>query len=815
MMYEFRPVTKRINQMRQLVRDRVIAVDAQRVELITGAYQKYHKVPPSIKTALVTHEICTKMTTRVEDFELIVGNIGKAFLGSGMWPEWDASWLWNELEDKALWEYWDDGLYHRTDKSGVHLSMSEDEIKRFMSYQDFWKDKTITQYFDSWGPDGFEEVAGLGILEMGEKMRAPIHTGHLVAGYEKIINKGYGRIRSEAKHWIDAHKGNLMGDDVEKYMFYKSAVIVCDAATGMIKNYAKACALKAKDCPDASRKAELKKMADGLLWLSENPARTFWEACQGVILYQVLLYMEARHPALAFGRFDQYTWPFLEADLKENRLTLEAAQEIVDAFFLKSNCFYRASNPRIAAYTGVGVTYHHTTIGGVNKITGDDASNPVTYVVLETLARLSLHDPTVSLRIHKDTPEKLWDLAIETTRRVGGLPLFQNDAIIIPGLVKELNMTLEDARDYSIIGCQEIVGSGNDYPAGNGLHGKAGLGSHGNVLLTALNNGTNPSNGKSGGLETGYLYEMKSFDEVKAAYKKQFDYLHKWSVTIQNYVENLSEFYAPSPALSISIEGCMASGKDCAAGGAKYNSYGGTATGLATVSDSLMAIKYMVFDQEICTAKELYDAMMADWKGYEVLQQQILNEVPHYGNDDNDADEMMRWVTDIYYDNCKECYSKRSKVYKAGLYGAAQHVVQGAVTDATPDGRNAGQPLADAMSPGQGRDKNGPTAIYNSACHIDHGKYMDGIALNLKVHPSSLQTQGAKKALLNMTKAYFEKGGMEVQYNVVSTEAMRAAQKDPAAYRDLVVRIAGYSAYFNELSEAMQNDVISRNEVEV
>jgi Pyruvate-formate lyase len=228
-----------------------------------------------------------------------------------------------------------------------------------------------------------------------------------------------------------------------------------------------------------------------------------------------------------------------------------------------------------------------------------------------------------------------------------------------------------------------------------------------------------------------------------------------------------------------------------------------------------MAIKYMVFDQEICTAKELYDAMMADWKGYEVLQQQILNEVPHYGNDDNDADEMMRWVTDIYYDNCKECYSKRSKVYKAGLYGAAQHVVQGAVTDATPDGRNAGQPLADAMSPGQGRDKNGPTAIYNSACHIDHGKYMDGIALNLKVHPSSLQTQGAKKALLNMTKAYFEKGGMEVQYNVVSTEAMRAAQKDPAAYRDLVVRIAGYSAYFNELSEAMQNDVISRNEVEV
>ncbi|MBF7095618.1 glycyl radical protein [Alkalibacter mobilis] len=814
-MYEFRPVTERIKLMRRLVRDRVISVDAERVELITQAYKKYEKVPPSIKIPLATSEICANMTCRVEDFEIIVGNIGKDFLGSGMWPEWDASWLWKELEEMALWELWDDGLYHRTDKSGVHLSMSKEEIDKFMSFRDFWKDKTITQYFDSWSPDGFEEVANLGILEMGSMMRAPIHTGHLVAGYEKIINRGYSSIKKEAQDWIDEHKGNLMGDNVEKYMFYKAATIICDGASEMIKNYARECYKKAELCVDLERKKELNQMAEGLNWISENPARTFWEACQATIMYQVVLYMEARHPALAFGRFDQYTWPFLQSDLTEGRLTLDEAQEIVDAFFLKSNCFYRASNPKIAAYTGVGVTYHHTTIGGIDKKTGKDATNPVTYMVLETLGRLSLHDPTVSLRINKDSPEKLWDLAIETTRLVGGLPLFQNDDVIIPGLIKELGMELEDARDYSIIGCQEIVGSGNDYPAGNGLHGKAGLGSHGNVLLTALNNGINPSNGKAGGLETGFLYDMKSFEEVKKAYKRQFDYLHKWSVTIQNYVENLSGFYAPSAALSISIEGCMESGVDCTIGGAKYNSYGGTATGLATVADSLSAIKYMVFDNKLCTAREIYDGMMTDWKGYEPLQQQILNEVPHYGNADPYADEIMKWVTDIYYDNCSECFSKRSKIYKAGLYGAAQHVVQGAVTNATPDGRNTGQPLADAMSPGQGRDKNGPTAIYNSACCIDHGKYMDGIALNLKIHPTSLSTKRSKESLKDMTKTYFNNKGMEVQYNVVSTEVMRAAQKDPDSYRDLVVRIAGYSAYFNELSEAMQNDVISRNEIEV
>lgn len=814
-MVEFKPVTDRIQHFRTLIRDRVIAVDTQRMELVTQAYKKYDKVPPMIKMPLTTYEICTNMTCRVEDFELIVGNIGENFLGSALWPEWGVEWLWQELEDMDLWDLWDDGLYHRTDKSGVHLTMSKDEIDKFMSYKAYWKDKTITQHFDAWAPDGFHEVAQLGVIEMGEKMRAPIATGHLVAGYEKILHKGYAAIRKEAQDWIDEHKGNLMGDDVDKYMFYKSATIICDAAIQMIKNYARECERKAVECSDPQRKAELEKMAQGLDWIAENPARTFWEACQAVIMYQILLYMEARHPALAFGRFDQYTWPYLESDLKEGRIDLNGAQEIVDAFFLKSNCFYRAPYPKIAAYTGVGVTYHHTTIGGVDKKTGEDATNPVTYMVLETLTRLSLHDPTISLRIHENTPEKLWDMAIETTRLVGGLPLFQNDEVIIPGLMEELGMDLEDARDYGIIGCQEIVGCGNDYPAGNGLHGKAGLGSHGNVLLIALNNGTNPSNGRSGGLETGYLADMKSFDEVKDAFKKQFEYLHKWSVTIQNYVENLSGFYAPSAALSISIEGCMESGKDCTVGGAKYNSYGGTATGLATVADSLAAIKYMVFDNHLCSAQEMQDAIMADWQGYEPLQQQILNEVPHYGNADPYVDEIMRWVADVYYEDCGRCYSKRSRVYKAGLYGAAQHVVQGAMTKATPDGRNDFQPLADAMSPGQGRDKNGPTAIFHSACRIGHERFMDGIALNLKIHPTSLQTESARRSLRDMTKTYFSNNGMEVQYNVVSTEMMRAAQKDPDSYRDLVVRIAGYSAYFNELSEAMQNDVISRNEVEV
>jgi pyruvate formate-lyase/glycerol dehydratase family glycyl radical enzyme len=806
-----RPVTERIKLMRQVVRDRVIDIDMERAMNLTVAYKKYAKVPPIIKLPLATYEICSKMTCRIEDFDIIVGNIGRNFLGCGMWPDWDASWLWKELEEGKLWHLQADGKYHRTDTSTMHLTMSKEAVADFMSMRDFWKENSVTSNTDAWSPDGYDEVAGLGVMYSNWE-RANIASGHLVAGYEKIINLGYGAIRKQAQDWIEAHKGNLMGEDMNKFMFYKSAVIVCDAAICMIKRYSQACLDRVAECRDEARKAELLKMGRGLMWISENPARNFWEACQGTLMYHLLLYMEARHPALALGRFDQYTWPFLKRDLEAGRITLDEAQEIVDAFFLKSNLFYRVSNPRLTAVTGIGVTYHHTTIGGVERNTGEDATNPVTYMVLQTMGRLLLHDPTISLRINRNTPDALWDSAIETTKLVGGLPLFQNDEVIIPSLRKELGFELRDARDYAIIGCQEIVGCGNDYPCGNGIHGKAGLGSHSTILMCALNNGVNPMNGAGGGRKTGYLYEMRSFEEVKAAYKAQFDYLHKWSVTMQNYIEYITVNHSPHAGLSISLEGCMESGKDCTAGGAKYNSFGGTATGLATVADSLTAIKYMVFDKQLCTAKELYDAVMANWQGHELMRQRILNQVPHYGNDDAYADEQMKWVCDIYYENCRECNSTRAKVYKAGLYGAASHVVQGFGTWATPDGRKSGEALADATSPGQGRDKCGPTAVFNSTCCFDNGKFMDGIALNVRIHPATLRSLQARDSLRDMTKAYFENNGMEVQYNVVSSETMRAAQKDPASYRDLVVRISGYSAYFVELTEALQNDIISRTE---
>jgi formate C-acetyltransferase len=812
-MYTFRPATDRIRLMHQLIRDRVIQTDAERAVIATESSRKNEHVVPIIKRARIAYDVCARMTVRVEDFEIIVGNKATTFLGSSINPEWGGEGWIPTMVEKGIWTLRDDGLYHNPDGEELNLTIHPKDVEALLSIRDYWKERTISTTADAWQPDGYDELCRLNVCTNVPGAPLMMMTaGHLTPGFQKIINVGYTAIRKQAQDWLDGHRINLMGEDVNKCMFYTAAAIVCDAATILAKRYGQACIEKAAECMDAHRKNELLKMADGLLWISENPARTFWEACQSAMLYQLFLALETGYPACSFGRFDQYTGPFLDADLKSGRITLDDAQEIVDAFFLKANCFYGAAPTSIAQITGIGNTYQHTTIGGVDPDTGEDATNPVTYMVLETIGRLGLHDPTISLRINGNTPDALWDCALETTKRVGGLPLFQNDDVIIPGIVRELGFELRDARDYAVIGCQEITGSGNDYPACNGTSPPHASIHYGVVLGMAINNGINPFNGEQCSIQPGYLYQMNSIEEVKSAFKSIARYVMKAQVSINNYTEYLTMYHAPLVGLSISMDGCMESGNDCTWGGCKYNSYGGTATGLATIADSLATIQYMIFDKKLCTARELYDAVMANWEGYEPLRQRILSEVPHYGNTDPYADEQMKWVCDSYYEICRECYSTRTKHFKAGLYSASDHVFQGYHTWATPDGRKTGEPMADAASPAQGRDRNGPIAVCTSARCYDHSKFMDGLALNIRIHPSALSREDGVTKLRDMTRTYLNQGGMEVQYNVVSSETMRAAQKDPEAYRNLVVRIAGYSAYFVELNRDCQDDIIRRTE---
>jgi formate C-acetyltransferase len=806
-MYKFKPYTDRIWNFRERVRDRVIRADAERTVLQYEANQKYKDIVPIIRRPLITLDVYSKLTLTIEDDDYFVGNMGKYFCGQSgaMWP------LLVDIDHD--WELRDDGLWHNPDGQELRMCVSQEDIDTIREFAPKMAEFS-TIFHDAWLPDGADEFLSYEACDYGLPNRpgTMVPPGHLTPGYQKIIDVGYGAIRKQAQDYMDAREGNVMGDDMAKYMFYKSATIACDAATMLIHRYALLAAEKAQEATTPERRAELSKMADSLEWISVNPARNFWEACQAALLYKIYLTIDNSFPGASMGRFDQYTWKYLKNDLDTGALTIDDAQELTDAFFLKLNTFYQGDLSQMSKTAGIGNTYQHTTISGLIPETGEDATNLLSYMVLETIGRLKLHDPTISLRIHKGTPDDLWECALETSRLVGGLPLFQNDDVIMAGLMNQLGFSLEDARDYSIIGCQEIVGSGNDYPAGTGV-GAAHTGLfYGVVMDMAINNGINPRNGRQCKVQSGYLYEMTSYEQVRKAYYDLTNYLLKWFVTLNNYAEYMMAYNQPFANLSISMEGCMEQGLDCAAGGCKYNSYGGTATGLATVGDSLTTIKYMCFDKKLCTTRELYDAVMSNWEGYEPLRQQIINEVPHYGNADPYADEELKWVVDTYYDECMQFSSQRSKVYKGGMYGAADHVAQGHWTWATPDGRKTDDPIADAISPAQSRDKNGPTAIFTSACCFDHTHFMDGMALNLRMHPSVLSREDGIAKLRDMTQTYFEQGGLEVQYNVVDTDTLRQAQDDPGGYRDLVVRIAGYSAYFVELGTELQNDIIARNE---
>ena len=813
-MYTFKPYTERVARLRDAVRDRLIVADAEKTRIQLEAKKKYIKYPPMLQKPYISLYVLERMPLNLHADEYFFGGLGnKGWGGAG-----GSAWLMVDIEN--TWPIGPDGLHHCPDEDPLYshqrLAISPEDLKKLRELSKEQMELNGGFGAQDWLPDGVQDLFKLQANPSGKIGGWPIYLppGHLTPGYQNILRQGYGAIRKKAQDWLDEREGNIMGDDIGKYMFYKAATVACDGAITLTRRYAALARELAEQDPDPAKKAEFLSRAESLDHIATETPRTFWEACQMALLYDVFLKSDNDPGVISLGRFDQYTWPYLKKELEEGTITLDEAQELVDGFFLKINTFYGGSFGKTAQTAGIGNSFQHTTIGGTDPKTGEDAVNPVSYMVLETLARLDLHDPTISLRVTKGTPKEMWDCAMAASCRVGGLPLLQNDDIIIPALMKEVGFSLEDARNFAFIGCQEITGFGNDYPAPNG----SAMGHNGIfwaiALDMAINNGINPINGAQcpEKVRSGYLTDMETMDDVRAAFEKICKWMLTWSASLNNLTEHEYPRLFPFPNLSISTEGCMESGKDVSEGGAKYNSYGGTATGLATTADSLTALKYIVYDKKIATREEFLKAILANWEGYEELRQRVLYEVPHYGNNDPYADAEMKYVMDLYYNITRAFSTCRCTTYKCGTFGASDHVVQGEITWATPDGRKTGEPIADACSPAQGRDTCGPTGVFNSAVKFEHGHYLDGMALNLKIHPTSLRADDGVTKLEDMTRTYFDRGGMEIQYNVVDAETLRKAQKDPGSYHNLVVRIAGFSAYFVDMTTEMQNDIISRAE---
>ena len=805
-MYEFSPISARVARVRHRYRETKPKVCMERFRLVTEFYKANPGLPPMIKRAKNLLNICEKIPFLVNEDEVIVGELGSSFRATALYPEYSVGWMWDEIRSGLFFE-----------RPLDPYDIDQEDVEYFMQQEDFWRANDLSRLTTDALPPEFHDIVGNGVVTFRDKEVAIGPVGHFCANYDKAIRKGFGAIKQEAQAKIDGMKGRLYGNDAEKEQSYYAVTIVCDAMTVLSKRYAAECRRQADECTDAERQTELLEMAEGLDWIMENPARTFLEAVQCMFLYQIGLSHDGNLHGLSFGRVDQYLGSFYEADLAAGRITRERAQEIVDLFCLKvaemNKIWSSMATQSASGYTSGQLI----TIGGVTR-DGADATNEVSYMLLEASRRLKLHDPPMSLRIHEGTPDKLWDIAIESTKVNGGVPTFESDKVIIANML-DRGLSLESARNYCLIGCVEPGGCGDDWPACGGP-GQESFWRIPSALLLAINNGTNPMPDWGGapmrqtGLATGYLYEMKSFDEVREALKRQIEYFIDWQVAFTSVREVVARHYMPLPIVSATVDGCLESGKDVMWGGAKYNGTGFAGVGIGTVTDSLATIKYAVFDEKICTARELYDAIMTNWEGQEHLRRRLVSEVPHYGNDLEYPDEIAEWLSRVIADKVRSCTGPRGNHWNAGLYPVATHVLWGKLTWATPDGRHTGEPLSDGISPIQCMDTNGPISTLKSALRIDHRHNANGTLLNMKFHPKALEG-GGKEKLVSLIQTYFDLDGMELQFNITDAETLKRAQLHPDEHKDLIVRIAGFSSYFVELHKDMQDDVIKRTELEL
>lgn len=799
-MYKLTGITPRVMRLRDLYRDTVPALDAERTRILTDYYKSSENEVPILRRAKFLYKLLTEMTIHVDDDELIVGNIGKGFRPGCLWAEYTGlNWLGDELRS---------GEFDKRDSRTAVMTLSQEDRDYLLSVEEYWERNGVGAKLGAAMPQELSALAAANVIPHIPGSKYAMTHSHFTVNYRKAVTKGFGAIRDEAREKLAEMHGNVPGDKVEQYFFYQAIEIVCDAVIALSKRYAAECRKAADRAESEGRRAELLQMADSLDWIMENPARTLHEALQVIFLYYMSLFINGDFLGLCPGRVDQDVGDFLDADLASGRITQEDAQELFDCFAIKLADMMLSGAAGATLVWGAYSNNIRITIGGL-KPDGTDATNAATYMLLQTAGRLQLHDPTLSLCIHEGTPDELWEAGLETVKITGGIPTFDSCNLIVDLLVKR-GLSLEDARNFCIIGCDEVSGTGCDFSNVSGPFSKTFITMPGAMVL-AVNDGVNPQNGVQSGLHTGYLYEMESFEQLRDAFEKQFLYFLDWKFTLNNICEYVGNQYVQSPIASATMDGCMESGKDMIMGGAKYNGTGGACLGMGTVTDSLAAIKYLVFDKKICTARELYDAIMADWEGYEPLRQRVINEAPHYGNGDPYADEIIGWVSDLYADRFNSYMGMRGK-HNAGIYSAGVHVAQGLGVWATPDGRKNRQPISDGISAAQGADKNGPTGVASSVIAAHPYNYANGMQFCLKFHPSSMAGEDGNIKMRSFIETFFDQGGMQIQYNVISSDIMREAQANPEDYKNLVVRVAGFSAYFVELNELLQNDLISRTD---
>lgn len=783
-------MTERIRKLREQSLNAENRISAERALLITEFYQSgmADAEPVPVQRALAFKYILEHKYICVNEGELIVGERGPAPKATPTYPEICI----HSLQDLEI----------LNDRPKV--SFKSDETTR-AAYRDiiipYWKGKSNRDRIFQNLPQEWKEAYTAGVFTEFQEQRAP---GHTALGI-KMFRTGLLDLKEEIAESLA--KTDLVNDPegVDKRDELRAMDIVCDAMIRYAERYAERLEELAAEEKDPVRKKELEKMAAICRRVPAHAPTTVHEALQHYWFIHLGVVTEL-NPWDSFnpGRLDQSLYPLYKKQLEEGTVTQEEVYEMLQSFWVKFN--NHPSPPKVGVTAEESNTYTDfclINVGGV-KEDGSDGVNEMSYILLDVIWEMRLLQPSSMIQVSKKNPDRFIRAAVEIIKTGFGQPsVFNTDA-----LVQEMLRAGKDVRDARNGGCSGCVETG---AFGTEAYILTGYFNLPKILELTLNDGFDKRTGKQIGLKTGTATDYRTYEELFAAYKAQVQHFMRIKLTGNNIIERIFMKYMPVPFLSVLIEDCIRNGKDYMCGGARYNSSYVQGVGLGSITDMLTALRYHVYDKKTIAMETMEKALANDFKGFEELQYQLVYHTPKYGNDDDYADEQEVQVFDMYYDVLSGRKSPRGADYRVNMLPTTCHVYFGKVTGATPDGRNAWKVLSEGISPVQGADTNGPTAVIRSAAKIDHIK-TGGTLLNQKFTPSLLSTEEGCNNLVHLIRAYFRMDGHHIQFNVVDADTLREAQKHPEDYRDLIVRVAGYSDYFNDLGEDLQNEIICRTE---
>ena len=829
------PKSPRIQKLVDALYEHMPVIESARAKLITESYKETEGEPIITRRAKAFAHILHNIPIVIRDNELIVGSSTIAPRGCQTFPEFSYEWLEAELDTVAT-------------RTADPFYIAEETKAELREADKYWKGKTTSELATSYmAPEAIKAIEH-NIFTPGNYFYNGV--GHVTVKYWEVLETGFEGIMEKAQKELD---GCSVGDGnyARKSHFLEAVILSCKAVIDYAGRYAKLAQEMAAQTSDPVRKQELFVIAENCSRVPAKGAQNFYEACQSFWFVQQLLQMESSGHSISPGRFDQYMYPYYKKDMEAGTITREFAQELMDCIWVKLNdlnkCRDAASAEGFAGYS----LFQNLIAGGQNK-EGEDVTNDLSVMCIQASMHVHLPAPSLSVRVWNGSPHEFLIKAAELTRTGIGLPAYYNDEVIIPAL-QNRGLSLEDAREYNIIGCVEPQKAGKT----EGWHDAAFFNMC-RPLELVFSNGMDK--GEMVGIPTGDVTQMKTFDEFFDAYKKQMEYCISLLVNADNAIDVAHAERCPLPFLSCMIDDCLKEGKSVQEGGAVYNFTGPQGFGIANMADGLFAIRKLVYEDKKVSMKELKEALAWNYdKGLDAQSagdmtemimkamqkagrnvdastaegllktfmgmkpgeqktqrfkeiHDMIDEVPKFGNDIPEVDYFAREVAYTYSKPLQKYNNPRGGKFQAGLYPVSANVPLGGQTGATPDGRYAHTPVADGVSPSAGKDVKGPTAAATSVSRLDHFIVSNGTLFNQKFHPSALSGREGLEKFVALIRGYFDQKGMHMQFNVVDRQTLLDAQEHPEKYKHLVVRVAGYSALFTTLSRSLQDDIIRRTE---